>query len=1168
MATTEGRVFLSGEESESSSSTEEVKEDEDAEMKESDSRGKGEEAKDAVKTEDASRASSPRNKDDPEPWVPDRVQEVLNKAETFEEYKGARVFRYLHLFSGPKDVLGKELKEEAKKCGLQVMVLSLDRKKDDSIDLGDPSNHEMIKKEIQQGMWDGTHSGFPCGSFSRARHNKVEGLPGPVRDARHIYGLPTNDKKGQEEADRGTLLATHAGWLHQEQVKSAKRRMVPAVSTLENPPGDEVAGSAWLLPEMQDALSSTNAYTVQFNTCAFQTKCKERWFKPAQWSGRLEGMEKLCRKCDCPGWIKHVTLSGKARTEAAGEYPEELAAEVAKLVVLTWKRVAGLEFWRHKVATREQEVSVHSKIWLAAERTRTSPTNKKRSWMVAFDEKTGSEKAPRMSEPEKREEPKKSAESLAFDGADNPNNYMPSSSHKTSKKEKREEQNDFSIGGMRHPKKAVDRLHLVKSCGMHIRNQWELFYLRNPEAKRVARDYGSEKAEVDEEVLQAWTAQLEEVLGVVKEKEREVVKLAYEFRSPLKAHLWEAWQKKAKDPDEHLVNFIRRGVPLGMSLPVPPSGGVFPPADPNKRNRFEEDVEFEDARGTRNYSSVTTQQGEAAIEIDRYLAKNFVRRMTWDEISKLFGSGTVSKMALILKQKPDGTTKRRIILDLRRSGGNDKCEVEERITLPRLSDVLEMMRSLKAKEGDLKNFLEDYEYKRTRRDVDDQGIEFVLADMQDAFCHFGVHPKELRNCISPDESGKGALLWTAMLFGFKAAPLLMGRLAAACGRLTQSLFYGFEVQSQIYMDDLLYAVKGPVRHREKLISLMIYTLRAMGVQLSLGKGERGTRIQWIGALIELRENTLTLGIPAKMAREVLDTLVEWKSKGMVSAREWQALTGRLSWMAGVVRRIRWCVAVFYAILTEALRDEESGAEQQRAAKREDQRPKVGLIAVKRLGVVLPWLIRALQNPEEKLAKHEKLVRENPKFMMITDACPRGIGGILVKRHQDGTSSIVSAYEAIVAKGNAQWLMLEHGQPSSQGPLEALAIWRGLQHWKNKLAGAPLLIRSDSVVALSMVQKLSSKSVSLNYIAAELSALLEDLQIPEVVSHHIRGKENLEADWLSRIADRGECPASLRGVPMMRLGCLSRDETFFDPPGKEGSEWAKCDGYAEPILRCL
>ena len=75
------------------------------------------------KEKDQGQASSPA----PEKfWVPERVQEVLKEAENFEDYKKKRVFRYLHLFSGPEDVLGRELKEEAKRNGMQVMVLALD----------------------------------------------------------------------------------------------------------------------------------------------------------------------------------------------------------------------------------------------------------------------------------------------------------------------------------------------------------------------------------------------------------------------------------------------------------------------------------------------------------------------------------------------------------------------------------------------------------------------------------------------------------------------------------------------------------------------------------------------------------------------------------------------------------------------------------------------------------------------------------------------------------------------------------------------------------------------------------------------------------------------------------------------------------------------------------
>ena len=88
-----------------------------------------------------------------------------------------------------------------------------------------------------------------------------------------------------------------------------------------------------------------------------------------------------------------------------------------------------------------------------------------------------------------------------------------------------------------------------------------------------------------------------------------------------------------------------------------------------------------------------------------------------------------------------------------------------------------------------------------------QGKQISLSvrggvDLQDAFCHFGVHPDELRHCISPGlESGTG-ILWVAMLFGFKAAPLVMGRLSAAVEWLVQSLFHPASGQVQVCIDDV------------------------------------------------------------------------------------------------------------------------------------------------------------------------------------------------------------------------------------------------------------------------------------------------------------------------------------------------------------------------------
>ena len=49
----------------------------------------------------------------------------------------------------------------------------------------------------------------------------------------------------------------------------------------------------------------------------------------------------------------------------------------------------------------------------------------------------------------------------------------------------------------------------------------------------------------------------------------------------------------------------------------------------------------------------------------------------------------VSKLAAIVKQKPDGTEKVRIIIDMLRSRCNEFVRLNERVVLPRMRDVIE-----------------------------------------------------------------------------------------------------------------------------------------------------------------------------------------------------------------------------------------------------------------------------------------------------------------------------------------------------------------------------------------------------------------------------------------------------------------------------------------------
>ena len=672
-------------------------------------------------------------KNDEKIFRPQRVDKALREAKSFDEFRTKRPFKFLHVYSGPKDVLGEAIVREAKSNRLETVVLSLDKQIDKDLDLASHKNHAILMQEVGDGEWDYVHCGFPCGSFSRARHNPQPGQPPAVRCKEHIYGYPGQTATRQAEADRGTVMATQSGNLYQEQVRNCAQRRVPAASTLENPPGDQTSGSAWDLPEIKKCLKETNGEVVHYNTCAFQTKDKVRTFKPGVFAGKLDGLQGVNRVCRCPAWVTHKNLVGKAATEPAGQYPRELCEVIAKAVVNSWKRVINLEWWRFQLEEKSDQVGKLQKAWLENEERKNAgqvdTRGTKRAASVAFK----------------------------IDSIDEDN--LPSSSKTMPKKKVKEIHNANCVGGMRNPAYSISKLTLVRDVGLKIQGLWKEFEESHPEAAEVARNYGKPDNKFDGNLLALWKSVLKDHLAKGDDGGM-TLRENYEFCSPLDGDLWSQWRNESKDPDLDLVDFIRFGAPLGMEEKIPESG-IFPKAlDQDDIN--EDPLEsFEILKETKNYKSVSEQVTEAKVEIQRYVDKGFCKRVSWEWVSKEFQEGTVSKMALLLKQKPDGSTKRRIILDMRRSKGNSRASIPERIVLPRVVDVVSMLRAMWAHRP----------RKPPQRDADD--FEFFLVDLAGAFCHFPVRKAELKHCVTPDEEDRQALLWPALLFGYRGAPLIM-----------------------------------------------------------------------------------------------------------------------------------------------------------------------------------------------------------------------------------------------------------------------------------------------------------------------------------------------------------------------------------------------------------
>lgn len=73
---------------------------------------------------------------------------------------------------------------------------------------------------------------------------------------------------------------------------------------------------------------------------------------------------------------------------------------------------------------------------------------------------------------------------------------------------------------------------------------------------QVAKDYGSKEAKIDMKLVDRWYDQIMDVLDGPVEMEGMLLRPNTEYRSPLKAELWHAWQVATNDPDNAIQMFI------------------------------------------------------------------------------------------------------------------------------------------------------------------------------------------------------------------------------------------------------------------------------------------------------------------------------------------------------------------------------------------------------------------------------------------------------------------------------------------------------------------------------------------------------------------------------------------------------------------------------------
>ena len=116
-------------------------------------------------------------------------------------------------------------------------------------------------------------------------------------------------------------------------------------------------------------------------------------------------------------------------------------------------------------------------------------------------------------------------------------------------------------------------------------------------------------------------------------------------------------------------------------------------------------------------------------------------------------------------------------------------------------------------------------------------------------------------------------------------------------------------------------------------------------------------VTWIGVSFNVlwEDKLLILEIPKKMIDEIAAEIQHMLHNSMIGVKKLRSLAGRLSWVAGVVPRLRWAVNVVYAVISAVDKDVNDGVEEMRRNNRRDNRNKAALVATKRCSVALRWV---------------------------------------------------------------------------------------------------------------------------------------------------------------------------------------------------------------------
>ena len=193
----------------------------------------------------------------------------------------------------------------------------------------------------------------------------------------------------------------------------------------------------------------------------------------------------------------------------------------------------------------------------------------------------------------------------------------------------------------------------------------------------------------------------------------------------------------------------------------------------------------------------------------------------------------------------------------------------------------------------------------------------MVIDFEDAFYAMKLRPEERKFVVA-----RGIDSWfvfRSVAFGIASGPILWGRTAAFGSRIGQCMFAPWELRLQVYVDDPLAAVTGNTSHaRASRFCLLLLFWAALGFRLAWARGQRGHRVESIGAELYIREAGIEVRLTESRTGQLITELQAVNTAaGALPHQRALRLAGTWSWVASLVPRARPFVAHLWGAITEA-----------------------------------------------------------------------------------------------------------------------------------------------------------------------------------------------------------------------------------------------------------